>query len=77
MSAQTLRDNIKLIPDDFFLTNVALAAIYKKRGQKVHFIPITFRPRQGGTNSINLFKIFKVGLSSLGSFSKINENIGS
>ncbi len=77
MSAQTLRDNIKLIPDDFFLTNVALAAIYKKRGQKVHFIPITFRPRQGGTNSINLFKIFRVGLSSLSSFSKINENIGS
>ncbi|MBR2530653.1 MAG: glycosyltransferase family 2 protein [Lachnospiraceae bacterium] len=75
MSATTLRDNIRYIPDDFFLTNVALSAIYKKRRQKVHFIPISFRPRQGGTNSINLVKIFKVGLSSLRSLSFINSRI--
>ena len=54
MSADTLRENLSYIPDDFFLTNVALSAIYKKRRQKVHFIPITFRPRQGGKNSINI-----------------------
>lgn len=75
MSATTLRENIKYIPDDFFLTNVALSAIYKKRRQKVHFIPISFRPRQGGTNSINLVKIFKVGLSSLRSLSLINSRL--
>lgn len=75
MSATTLRDNIRYIPDDFFLTNVALSAIYKKRRQKVHFIPISFRPRQGGTNSINLVKIFKVGLSSLRSLSFINSKL--
>ncbi len=75
MSAQTLRENLKLIPDDFFLTNVVLTAIYKKRRQKVHFIPITFRPRQGGTNSINLVKIFKIGISSIRSFININKAI--
>lgn len=75
MSASTLRENIKLIPDDFFLTNVALSAIYKKRRQKVHFIPISFRPRQGGTNSINIFKIIKVGLSSFRSFIVINDKV--
>ncbi len=75
MSAETLRENIKIIPDDFFLTNVALSAIYKKRRQKVHFIPISFRPRQGGSNSINLLKIFKVGLSSFRSFIVINDKI--
>ncbi len=75
MSAVTLGDNIRYIPDDFFLTNVALSAIYKKRRQKVHFIPISFRPRQGGTNSINLVKIFKVGLSSLRSLSLINSKL--
>ncbi len=75
MSADTLRDNIRYIPDDFFLTNVALSAIYKKRRQKVHFIPISFRPRQGGTNSINICKIIKVGLSSIRSFIKINSSI--
>ena len=75
MSAATLRDNLKYIPDDFFLTNVALAAIYKKRRQKVHFIPISFRPRQGGRNSINLIKIIKVGFSSIRSFIVINDKV--
>lgn len=75
MSAGTLKENIKYIPDDFFLTNVALSAIYKKRRQKVHFIPITFRPRQGGKNSINIIKIIKVGLSSIKSFISINRSV--
>lgn len=75
MSASTLKENLKYIPDDFFLTNVAIAAIYKKRRQKVHFIPISFRPRQGGVNSINMFKIIKVGLSSIRSFIVINDKI--
>ena len=77
MSAATLKENLKFIPDDFFLTNVALAAIYKKRRQKVHFIPISFRPRQGGSNSINLIKIIKVGITSIRSFMDINENLES
>ncbi len=75
MSANTLRENLSFIPNDFFLTNVALSAIYKKRRQKVHFIPISFRPRQGGKNSINLLKIFKVGFSSIRSFIVINDNV--
>ena len=77
MSAETLRENLKYIPDDFFLTNVALSAIYKKKRQKVHFIPISFRPRQGGKNSINLIKIIKVGTESIRSFIVINDKVGS
>ena len=75
MSAATLKENLAFIPDNFFLTNVALSAIYKKRRQKVHFIPISFRPRQGGRNSINLIKIFKVGFSSIRSFIVINDKV--
>ncbi len=75
MSAATLKENLSFIPDNFFLTNVALSAIYKKRRQKVHFIPISFRPRQGGRNSINIIKIFKVGFSSIRSFIVINDKV--
>ncbi len=75
MSADSLRENLEYIPDRFFLSNVAISAIYKKRRQKVHFIPISFRPRQGGTNSINLIKIIKVGLSSFRSFIVINDKL--
>ena len=75
MSAGTLSENMRFIPDDFFLSNVALTAIYKKKGMKMHFIPITFRPRQGGTNSINIKKIFKIGLKAFSDFSIINKNL--
>lgn len=75
MQAKGLRENMKYIPDDFFLSNVALSAIYKKRRMKMHFIPITFRPRQGGTNSINIKKIFKVGINAFADFRKINVNL--
>ena len=77
MSADTLKGNLEYIPDDFFLVNVALTAIYKKKRQKVHFIPISFRPRQGGKNSINLIKIIKVGVESIRSFIIISDKAGS
>lgn len=75
MSSDTLRDNLRFIPDDFFLSNVALTAVYKRRGKKLHFIPITFRPRQGGVNSINIPKIFKIGLKALNDFKLINKSL--
>jgi len=75
MKAEGLKDNMKFIPSDFFLSNVALSAIYKKRKMKMHFIPITFRPRQGGVNSINIKRIFKIGFKAFGDFNKINQNL--
>lgn len=75
MKADKLKDNMKYVPDDFFLSNVALSAIYKKRKMKMHFIPITFRPRQGGVNSINLKRIFKIGLKAFSDFKQINDNL--
>ncbi len=75
MSTQTLEENLKLVPKNFNLSNVALSAIYIKKNYKVKFIPITFKPRQGGVNSINPKKIFSIGRSSISDFRKINKNI--
>ena len=58
MSAKTLSKKIGLVPKDFFLTNVLLTVIYTKHKCKIKFVPITFRPRQGGVNSINMKRIF-------------------
>lgn len=73
MSADTLKDNMRFVPDDFSLSNVALTAVYKRRGKKLHFIPITFRPRQGGVNSINIPKICKIGLKAVSDFKQISK----
>ncbi len=72
MKAGTLREYIELIPEDFNLSNVILSVIYAKKGCRVKYIPITFRPRQGGVNSINMKKIFKIGQKALTDFKAIN-----
>lgn len=73
MKAETLGKYITLIPEDFNLSNVIISVIYAKKGCKVEYIPITFRPRQGGVNSINLKKIFKIGKKAIKDFGEINK----
>ena len=73
MKAQTLSQYIDQIPQDFNLSNVILSVIYAKRGCAVKYIPITFRPRQGGVNSINMKRIFKIGKQALKDFRQINK----
>ena len=72
MKAETLRRYIDLIPKDFNLSNVLLTVVYTKKGCAIKYIPITFRPRQGGVNSINMKKIFKIGRQALSDFRDIN-----
>ncbi len=72
MSRESLAENIKCVPADFNLSNVILSVVYVKKGQKVKYIPITFRCRQGGVNSINLKRIFHIGLQALKDFRTIN-----
>lgn len=75
MSAQTLRENIQLIPEGFNLSNVILTVVYTKKKMRILYIPITFQPRQGGVNSINLPKICKIGAKALSDFRRINRSI--
>lgn len=73
MKRKGLEENIQYIPKDFNLSNVVLSVLYEKRKQKVKYIPITFRPRQGGVNSINLKKISKIGKQAISDFRSINK----
>ncbi|MCM1222424.1 MAG: glycosyltransferase family 2 protein [Lachnospiraceae bacterium] len=76
MNVKTTRPVLELIPNDFFLSNVALSAIAVKKGLKNRWMPITFKPRQGGVNSINLRRIIKIGRKALFDFIKINRSLG-
>lgn len=75
MKANVLKENLSLVPEKFNLSNVIISVIYAKKNYKVKYIPITFRPRQGGVNSINLKKIFKIGVQALKDFRKINKTL--
>lgn len=75
MNAEKLKAIMKFIPDDFFLANVAVSTIAVKKNEKIAWYPITFRPRQGGVNSINMKHIFKIGVKALSEFRTINKNL--
>ena len=75
MNATVLREEIAYEPTDFNLSNVLLAVLYAKHNRTMKFIPITFRPRQGGVNSINMKRIIKIGKQALKDFREINRSL--
>lgn len=74
MSGPTLRRHLDYVPENCPLTNVALAAFYGKSGQRGRFLPITFLPRQGGTNSIGLGRVWKIGWRALWDLGRLNRS---
>lgn len=72
MKAETLKREIRYVPKDYFLTNVLLTVAFTKHQRRIRYIPITFRPRQGGVNSINMKRIFGIGKNALRDFVRLN-----
>lgn len=75
MKAGKLKKAIRFIPDDFYLSNVILSVVYARKKYRVKYFPITFRPRQGGTNSINIPRICKIGMQALKDFMEIRKKL--
>lgn len=75
MEAEKLKNVMNVIPQDYFLCNVAISAIAVKWNYVIGWHDITFRPRQGGVNSINMKRIVKIGWKALGDFKKINNRL--
>lgn len=61
MNRRVMETYVPRIPEGFNLSNVMLSVLLLHGREKVLYLPITFRPRQGGVNSINLRRIVKIG----------------
>ena len=72
MRSETLARRIKLLPSNYNLPNAVLTALFVRCGDRVSFREVTFRPRQGGKNSINLRRIVGIGWHALGDFRRIS-----
>lgn len=70
---KVLKKYYKKIPENFNLSNVMLTVLLLNNKENVKFIPITFRPRQGGVNSINFRKITKIGKKAVKDFIQIKK----
>lgn len=73
MCTKKLRPILGNIPGDFFLSNVVISMFVVKRKERYLWLPISFQPRQGGTNSINLKRIVKIGFNAIGDFYSIKK----
>jgi len=75
LRTDVLRQALACIPANFNIHNVALTVTLKRLGEKVRwtYIPIHFRDRQGGSNSIDLLKVSKMGLEMLSKLATIKK----
>lgn len=76
MTRDYVEEYIQKMPADYNLPNVMLTTFGNYYHRKIRFIPISFRPRQGGVNSINVKKIVKIGRQALRDFRKFREEMG-
>lgn len=75
MSSVSLNQWLSVVPEHFFLANAVLSATPAYRGERICWHPITFRPRQGGVNSIKLSKMFKIGWAAFRDFGEVKKNL--
>ena len=61
--------------DDYNLPNIMLTTFFAYYKEKLAFREISFKPRQGGVNSINIPKIVKIGFNALGDFVKYRKEM--
>jgi glycosyltransferase involved in cell wall biosynthesis len=75
MNTKKLKPLLEIIPKDFFLSNVIISMLIVKRNEKHLWLPISFKTRQGGINSINLKKIIKIGYKAIADFLKVKQRM--
>lgn len=74
MERKALAESLERLPESTNLPNILLSVLFVHRRYRVAFVPITFKPRQGGVNSINLKKITPIGLKAVKDFYDFKKN---
>lgn len=75
MKREVLELYIDNLPKDFNIPNIMLTTYFAYYGHDILFLPITFKPRQGGKNSINVGKIIKIGWKAIGDFYQLKRQM--
>lgn len=75
MKTPIVEKYINKMPENFNLPNVMLTTYFSYFHENIKFIDISFKPRQGGKNTINFKRIVKIGWQALGDFQKLREKM--
>ena len=60
---------------DYNLPNIMMTTYFVYYHERCRFIPISFKPRQGGKNSVNIRKIIKIGWNALKDFRELRRKM--
>ncbi len=60
---------------DYNLPNIMMTTYFVHYKERCTFRTLSFKPRQGGVNSINIPKIVKIGWKALGDFHKLKKGM--
>lgn len=75
MKTSLVAKYINKLPRNYNLPNVMLTTYFAYFHEKIKFKKVSFIPRQGGVNSINIPKITKIGYHALGDFYQLKKHI--
>ncbi len=75
MKAATVKKYLYMLQSDYNLPNIMITTFFAKNKESITFKEISFKPRQAGTNSINIPRIIKIGWMALGDFRSFRNNM--
>ena len=75
MRTSVIDKYLHIMPEDFNLPNAVLTVCFAKFREKVTFLPVTFKPRQGGKNYMNFKRIVRIGIQSFHNFAEIRKSM--
>lgn len=75
MRTDVLSEFLPKLPKDFNIPNIMLTTYFVYYRKRVKFIEISFKPRQGGINSLNIKKIIKIGWNAIGDFYRLRRDM--
>ncbi len=75
MKCDSLKKYISKLPADYNIPNIMLTTYFVRYKEPYSFREISFKPRQGGENSINIPKIVKIGFNALKDFMNFRKDM--
>lgn len=68
MKSELVERYLGKLPADYNLPNIMMTTYFSRYSENITFKEISFKPRQGGKNSLNIPRIIKIGWKALGDF---------
>jgi len=75
MRATVVEKYINRLPEDYNIPNIMFTTYFAHYREKMAFRVITFKPRQGGVNSINIPRIIEIGWKAIGDFIRFKKDM--